>query len=152
MVGPEAAKAKLHSYTLIPPVLWIRIMPWKQTIGQRKTPGLRSLSQCQKRLPTLHSWLAQILLMISLVRLLLKSPVAIVSSLSRAQRFRCQNTETAGKRKKTRTAQNWPWWWLHPVRAGRTLWPCYGFCTFIQVLIWKWKWYDGRKKEEELDG
>lgn len=58
-----------------------------------------------KRLPTLHSWLAQNLQMISLVGPPLKGPVAILSSLSRAQRFGCQNTETAGSGNTTKATQ-----------------------------------------------
>lgn len=91
MTGQEEAKAKAQSNTLIPlfPVLWVRIMPWKQTIRQRQTQDLWSVSQAQKaantpQLAGLEStddfigWAP------------LKGPFTILSSLSRAQRFGCQ--------------------------------------------------------------
>lgn len=49
MTDQEQQKAKAHSNTLIslPLALQVRIMPWKQTIRQWQTWGLRSLGQSQ---------------------------------------------------------------------------------------------------------
>lgn len=49
-----------------------------------------------ERLPMLHSWLAQDLRMTSLVGPRLKSPPAVLSSVSGAWRLGYQNKETAG--------------------------------------------------------
>lgn len=107
MTGPEEAKrqsTQQHSDpTVSSPVDQNNAM---EANHQAATNAGSQMSRpSSKRLPTLHSWLAQILQMISLVGPPLKDPVAILSSLSRAQRFGYQNTETAGSGSTTKATQ-----------------------------------------------
>lgn len=92
VTGQEEAKAKAQSNTLIPqfPVLWVRIMLWKQTIRQRQMQDLRSVSQAQKTCQHSTAGWPRIYRWFHWSGPPLKGPFTILSSLSRAQRFGCQ--------------------------------------------------------------
>lgn len=132
-------EAKAHSNTVIPlfPVLWVRIMPWKQTIRQRQMQRPQISWPIPKRLPTLHSWLAQILHMILLVALP-SHQKAILSSLSRAQRLGCHNTETAGSGNTTKATKKMTLMLVASCPGRKNPLTLLLFLPLNRVLTWKW--------------
>lgn len=138
-------KSMEHS-TSLPnvPVLWVRIMAWRQASGndKRRASDLSASPKKTANTPQLAGpesaddfigWA------------LLKVPRHHFKFIVQGQKLlRVTTQKQLVAETLQKTTQKWPWWWLHPVQAGRTLWPC--FLPFIQPLTWKWRWHDGRKR------
>lgn len=134
-LGQRKQQFRAHSDALFPvfPVLWVRIMAWKQTIRQRQTRGLRSLSQSQQGCQHSTAGWPGICRWFHWLDPCSKSPVTTPSSLSGALKVPVsKHRKQLAAENAARATQKWPWRRLHPVQAGRTLWHCYVFCPLFQ--------------------
>lgn len=134
-LGQRKQQFRAHSDTLFPvfPVLWVRIMAWKQTIRQRQTRGLRSLSQSQQGCQHSTAGWPGICRWFHWLDPCSKSPVTTLSSLSGALKVPVsKHRKQLAAENAARATQKWPRRRLHPVQAGRTLWHCYVFCPLFQ--------------------